>query len=89
MKLTSKFKLPSNFSDGMIIRQGAETSLWPGNVYVVEKNGKIVIEGVYDFERAFWGNPMADFNGMNMIAPDHHREPVIWRAYQAQMGTSR
>ncbi len=35
--------------------------LWGGNIFVVENNGKYEIEALIDCERAFWGDPHADF----------------------------
>ncbi|HAL74704.1 MAG TPA: aminoglycoside phosphotransferase [Clostridiales bacterium] len=60
--------------------------LWPGNIYVVQKNGNYVIEGIYDFERAFWGDPLADFTAIGMIARDLHHDPDIWNTYKIKSG---
>jgi fructosamine-3-kinase len=34
--------------------------LWPGNVFVVERDGRYTIEGITDWERAFWGDPESE-----------------------------
>jgi aminoglycoside phosphotransferase (APT) family kinase protein len=34
--------------------------LWAGNVFVKPQNGKYGIEGIIDWERAFWGDPDAE-----------------------------
>jgi len=34
--------------------------LWPGNVFILRKEGKPVIEGIIDWERAFWGDPESE-----------------------------
>ena len=34
--------------------------LWAGNIFVKPHNGKYVIEGLIDWERAFWGDPEAE-----------------------------
>jgi aminoglycoside phosphotransferase (APT) family kinase protein len=31
--------------------------IWAGNVYVKPQNGSYVVEGIIDWERAFWGDP--------------------------------
>jgi fructosamine-3-kinase len=31
--------------------------LWAGNVFVTPQNGKYVLEGIIDWERALWGDP--------------------------------
>ena len=34
--------------------------LWEGNATVVQKEGKWIIEGIFDFERALWGDPLME-----------------------------
>jgi aminoglycoside phosphotransferase (APT) family kinase protein len=34
--------------------------LWPGNVFVVERDGRHTIEGITDWERAYWGDPESE-----------------------------
>jgi fructosamine-3-kinase len=34
--------------------------LWPGNVFVVRRDGRYTIEGITDWERAFWGDPESE-----------------------------
>jgi len=34
--------------------------LWAGNVFVIPKKGKYVLEGIIDWERALWGDPDAE-----------------------------
>ena len=34
--------------------------LWPGNVFVVERDGRYMIEGITDWERAYWGDPESE-----------------------------
>ena len=35
--------------------------MWDKNILLIEKNGLFVIEGIIDHERAFFGDPIADF----------------------------
>ncbi|HBY08748.1 MAG TPA: hypothetical protein DEH22_13565 [Chloroflexi bacterium] len=34
--------------------------LWPVNIFVIEKNGKFEVEGIIDWERAYWGDPESE-----------------------------
>jgi aminoglycoside phosphotransferase (APT) family kinase protein len=34
--------------------------LWPGNIFILRVGGKAVIEGITDWERAFWGDPESE-----------------------------
>jgi aminoglycoside phosphotransferase (APT) family kinase protein len=34
--------------------------LWPGNVFVVKEDGRYTIEGITDWERAYWGDPESE-----------------------------
>ncbi|MCY3410088.1 MAG: aminoglycoside phosphotransferase family protein [Candidatus Heimdallarchaeota archaeon] len=73
--------------------------LWYGNIFVIEKNGSWEIEGIIDFERAIWGDPLMEslFRGqkknMNVILgyqnplleDDHARFRDAW--YDLYLGT--
>ncbi len=56
--------------------------LWAGNVFVKQQGENYVLEGIIDFERAFWGDPLADFGGSVMLLDNIYEEPDIWRVYQ-------
>ena len=62
--------LPVSYADLRAILQGHAASLdeitqpcfvhwdlWAGNVFVKSENGRYVIEGIIDWERALWGDP--------------------------------
>jgi len=34
--------------------------LWPGNIFIIRKGGKPVIEGIIDWERACWADPESE-----------------------------
>jgi fructosamine-3-kinase len=34
--------------------------LWPVNIFVIEKNGQFEVEGIIDWERAYWGDPESE-----------------------------
>lgn len=56
--------------------------LWAGNVFVKQQGENYMLEGIVDFERAFWGDPLADFGGSVMLLDNIYEEPDIWRVYQ-------
>ncbi len=56
--------------------------LWAGNVFVKQQGGKYVIEGIIDFERAFWGDAMADFDASIMLLDHIFEEKEVWNIYK-------
>ena len=34
--------------------------LWPGNIFIIGENDKLEIEGIIDWERAYWGDPESE-----------------------------
>jgi aminoglycoside phosphotransferase (APT) family kinase protein len=55
--------------------------LWPGNIFIKKLNDKYVIEGIVDFERAFWGDPLADLSSAFLFIKDIRFDTVFWKAY--------
>ncbi len=60
--------------------------LWAGNVFVKQQGEQFVIEGIIDFERAFWGDPLADFGGSFMLLDHIYEEKEVWKVYQEKAG---
>ena len=56
--------------------------LHPGNIFLKEQGGRYVVEGVVDFERAFWGDPYADFPAAFLMTGDIRKEECFWKAYR-------
>ncbi|MBK1809982.1 aminoglycoside phosphotransferase family protein [Clostridium sp. YIM B02505] len=63
--------------------------LWAGNVFLIKKDGYYHVEGIVDFERAFWGDPYADFPTAIMILKDIQEEPVFWESYTKTAGIDK
>jgi aminoglycoside phosphotransferase (APT) family kinase protein len=61
--------------------------LWPGNIFLEKVDGTYQIEGIVDFERAFWGDPYADFATMFFPTGDLWSEPAFWEVYLEVRGT--
>ncbi|MDC7126674.1 MAG: aminoglycoside phosphotransferase family protein [Spirochaetales bacterium] len=65
--------------------------LWAGNIFLKETGGEYKITGIVDFERAFWGDPLADFPSAVMLLKDLDKEEDFWTAYTkaAERATER
>lgn len=58
--------------------------LWPGNIFLKNDGGRFVIEGIIDFERAFWGDPLAEFPSAAMFIKDITSDPAFWNIYKGR-----
>ena len=52
-----------------------------GNIFVKESESGYQIEGILDFERAFWGDPIADFPTAFVFTDDIRKEKAFLNAY--------
>lgn len=52
-----------------------------GNIFVKNTEQGYVIEGILDFERAFWGDPIADFPTAFVFTDDIRKEKAFLCAY--------
>ena len=57
-----------------------------GNIFVKEINGEYRIEGILDLERAFWGDPAADFPAAFIFTDDIRKEKAFLNAYMKKAG---
>jgi Fructosamine-3-kinase len=60
--------------------------LWTGNIFLIKQEDQYVIEGIIDFERAFWGDPLADFPPAFMLIKSIKEEKSFWKAYTEAAG---
>jgi len=58
--------------------------MWAGNIFISENNVNTSITGFIDFERAFWGDPLADFTSATMIFDDVEQEREFIKGYEEQ-----
>lgn len=63
--------------------------LWPGNVFVIQKGNNYVIEGIIDFERAYWGDPLADFPPAFIIMNELQIDENFWHTYKEKSNFGR
>ncbi len=52
-----------------------------GNIFVKQTGGIYHIEGIVDFERAFWGDPAADLPAAFILTDDIRKEQAFLNAY--------
>ena len=60
--------------------------MWAGNVFVQPQNGHYEITGIVDFERAFSGDPYADFTSAVMLFKRVEQEPDFIAGYEEISG---
>lgn len=63
--------------------------IWPGNIFMIKNGDEYQIEGIVDFERAFWGDPYADFVSMSMLQKEIWKDSHFWQGYCATLGTQK
>lgn len=56
--------------------------LWPGNIFLKKSGEEYVIEGIIDYERAYWGDPYADFPPAFLMVKDIRQEESFWKTYR-------
>lgn len=64
--------------------QLVDFDLWAGNVFLDSKDGKWYISGIIDFERAFFGDPFADFIASINIYSDINVEKQFIEGYLSE-----
>lgn len=58
--------------------------MWAGNIFLKYADDKYTISGFIDFERAFYGDPYADFVAAMFIYKDVEQEPEFIRGYESK-----
>jgi aminoglycoside phosphotransferase (APT) family kinase protein len=59
--------------------------IWPGNVFLALSEGKPRIQALIDHERAFWGDPLADFVTPTIVDSIRDDDPLL-AGYRAAGG---
>ncbi|ADL52843.1 phosphotransferase family protein [Clostridium cellulovorans] len=59
--------------------------MWAGNIFLVKKK-RFHISGVIDFERSFFGDPLASFSSALMLYEDVEKEPDFISGYSEISG---
>lgn len=62
----------------------AHGDLWPNNIVIGRSEGKPVITGILDTERAYWGDPLMDWTFSYYDVPD-----AFYDAFRTVMGIKR
>jgi len=79
------FRAHARVFDSVQVPLLVDYDLHPGNIFVIKKKEKYVIEGILDFERAFWGDPYAEFPAAFLLIDDVRKNPVFWTAYRNRL----
>lgn len=82
-------KEKAGFLDAVQEPSLVDYDLWAGNVFVKQQGENYILEGIIDFERAYWGDPLADFGGSVMLLDKIYEEPELWNAYAKKAGFGR
>ncbi len=75
-----------NVLDEIEIAQLVDFDLWAGNIFLVTTEHGYEIEGIIDFERAFYGDPYADFVSSVLLYKDVEKEAAFLEGYKRQNG---
>ena len=69
------------YLDEITIPSLVEYDCHEGNIFVKKVGEEYVIEGILDFERAFWGDPVADFPAAFIMLDDIRKEEAFLKSY--------
>lgn len=75
-----------NILDEIETAQLVDFDLWAGNIFLLETEQGYEIEGIIDFERAFYGDPYADFVSSVLLYKDVEKETAFLEGYKRQSG---
>lgn len=72
--------------DAVKVPSLVDYDLWPGNIFLRQEGNDYRVEAIVDFERAFWGDPYADFPASITLFKDIREEREFWQAYTSRRG---
>lgn len=81
-RINSVLKSKVDVLDKVIVPCLVDYDLHPGNIFLKKLNNEYVVEGIIDFERAFWGDSYADFPSAFLFIDDVRKNQVFWHAYR-------
>lgn len=79
----------SKYLEDITVSSLVDYDLWAGNVFVKEQGDNYRIEGIVDFERVFWGDPMAEFAGSFMLLDHIYEEKEVWQVYTQEASRNK
>ncbi|WP_303974957.1 phosphotransferase family protein [Streptococcus merionis] len=86
-KIRQQITLRKDLLDEVTTARLVNFDLWSGNVFL-EKRKDLEISGLIDFERSFFGDPMASFVSALNLYDDVEKEPDFIKGYNAISPTS-
>ena len=60
--------------------------MWSKNILLIQRDGEYTIDGIIDLERAFYGDPIAEFISTNTICGDVSQAKVFQKGYSEVAG---
>jgi aminoglycoside phosphotransferase (APT) family kinase protein len=80
-RLAEVFAAHADALDAVTVPRLVHYDLWDNNAFVVEHEGRRAIEGIIDGERAFYGDPLAEFVALDLgLELDHY--PTLLEGYE-------
>lgn len=80
-QIAAVFDAHADALDAVTVPRLVHYDLWDNNAFVVERDGRRTIEGIIDGERAFYGDPLAEFVGLDVgLELDHY--PTLLEGYE-------
>lgn len=85
-KIEAALRNNAGYLDELLTPALVEYDCHEGNVFVKKCGDEYVIEGILDFERAFWGDPIADFPTAFVFTDDIRKEKAFLEGYLKAAG---
>ncbi|SHL58385.1 Predicted kinase, aminoglycoside phosphotransferase (APT) family [Anaerocolumna jejuensis DSM 15929] len=85
-RIEKVLKETAHYLDGIMEPALVDYDLWAGNVFLIQEGEEYKVEGILDFERAFWGDPLADFPSAMMILQELKKEKAFFKVYAKETG---
>jgi fructosamine-3-kinase len=80
-RIAEVFDAHADALDAVTVPRLVHYDLWDNNAFVVERDGRRAIEGIIDGERAFYGDPLAEFVGLDLgLELEHY--PTLLSGYE-------
>jgi aminoglycoside phosphotransferase (APT) family kinase protein len=80
-RIAEVFDAHADALDAVTVPRLVHYDLWDNNAFVVEQDGRRAIEGIIDGERAFYGDPLAEFVALDLgLELEHY--PTLLAGYE-------
>jgi aminoglycoside phosphotransferase (APT) family kinase protein len=80
-RIAEVFDAHADALDAVTVPRLVHYDLWDNNAFVVDRDGRRAIEGIIDGERAFYGDPLAEFVALDLgLELEHY--PTLLAGYE-------